>query len=306
MEKPSHIALTSYFKGQSKEEETAYIEQWRRHHEEEYNEMEKIWNAHGSLASTFIPDLEAAWDSIDERTSDKFPMRWIYGLAASILMVLGVTWLLQSSNPEAARATYFAADGKKTFDLLDGSRITLSKGSRLMVEDGFGTDHRAIELAGKGFFEVATDKTLPFTVSTKHLAVEVLGTSFEVDDFAQLPSVKVVEGTVLVKTDWSEIELGIGEMAALDENSLLSKVPMDQNAMAWKTSTLVFTDASLEKLAMDVSAYYGITLEVSPELADRKITSTFSEQSLEEVLAIIGTSLGVTIDSLGAGHYRIE
>ena len=306
MEKPSHIALTSYFKGHSNGDDTREVEQWKQQHEEEFLELEKIWNVHGSLASAYSPDLEAAWSKIDERTSDKFQLKWVYSIAASVLIVLGAVWMLQETKVDATGASYYASTEKMEFDLTDGSHITLSAGSRLDLAEGFGESGRIMELSGKGYFEVASNDDLPFIIKSQRLEVQVVGTVFEVDAAGESPSVKVVEGVILVESQGDEIELSAGEAAQFNEANELMKVSMDQNALAWKTYTLVFTNATLGKLASDVSDFYDITLEVSETSAERKITSTFSDQSFQDVLTVVRSSLGVEVDSLGPTHYQIK
>ena len=68
--------------------------------------------------------------------------------------------------------------------LSDGTRVVLNSCSSLSYPVPFTGDNREVKLAGEAFFEVERDGR-PFVVSTGRLDVRVMGTSFDVSDYAE-------------------------------------------------------------------------------------------------------------------------
>ncbi len=309
MERPSYTSLTAYFKGQATDDITRSVESWKRENLEEFEELKAIWEAYGNLASTYEPDLQRAWQNIDEETSGRqSPITWIYRIAASLLLVLGALWLWQSNRMESqSPMVYEALADNLIVDLSDDTRVTLANGATLSVGEDYGTHHRQVELVGKGFFEVASQEALPFEVQAGEVTVVVRGTSFQVESNEQQSSVIVTEGTVVVSAANKSITLTTDEGVTFDEvKATLTKTSVQVNNMAWKTGVLAFVDVPLRQFVADVSSHYGVNVELSDELWDRRITTKFVDQPLSEVFHVVEASLKVRIDTLGVSHFRIE
>ena len=72
------------------------------------------------------------------------------------------------------------------FDLPDGSKVWLNANSELRYPSDFNADTRTVELTGQGYFEVTKNAHKPFIVKAdKDYSVEVLGTSFNVNAYAE-------------------------------------------------------------------------------------------------------------------------
>lgn len=136
---------------------------------------------------------------------------WQYGVAASILVMLGLFWrynihppctkvdvtyselitqtskpLLEVSNPHT-RA--------QLVSLPDGSTLLLKPGGRISYPKNFLGTIREVYLTGEAFFEVHKDPSKPFYVYAKGLVTKVLGTSFTVQAYENDKQVKVVVKT---------------------------------------------------------------------------------------------------------------
>lgn len=83
-----------------------------------------------------------------------------------------------------------------SFELPDGSRITLDKESRLEYDGDFGRDERNVRLVGKGFFEVEKMPDKRFVVEMGDVQVSVLGTTFDASNRTEegIVSASLVEG----------------------------------------------------------------------------------------------------------------
>ena len=82
--------------------------------------------------------------------------------------------------------------------LSDGTRVWMNAASRLKFPLGFEKDRRMVEMDGEAYFEVAKDKDRPFIIKSRRQEVKVLGTSFNLTDFANDKNSRttLVEGSV--------------------------------------------------------------------------------------------------------------
>lgn len=92
-------------------------------------------------------------------------------------------------------------DNAKQIVLADSSVIILEPLSEVTWNEPFTNNRRDLVLKGKARFQVAKDKTRPFTVTSGKIATTALGTQFTVTAFEQddLIKVQLFEGRVVVK-----------------------------------------------------------------------------------------------------------
>lgn len=162
--------------------------------------------------------------------------RWKYwAIAASLLLLVGLTWYLFSLREETVPlasaqkhlatihqqeepiTVYNANEQNKLVVLPDGSTVILQKGSQLQYYASFNAQQRDVSLSGEAFFEVTKDAQKPFVVFTKDLVTKVLGTSFTIKAFDDAPEVQVLVRTgkvaVIAKPSLKDLE-------ALKDNTL--------------------------------------------------------------------------------------
>lgn len=107
-----------------------------------------------------------------------------------------------------ARADHMTAKAEiRRITLPDGSIVTLGPESALGVD--FYNDRRDIHLlAGMGYFEVAPDRSRPFSVFSGPLRATALGTAFDVSNDAGILSVSVDHGVVEAQAPDSVLDAG--------------------------------------------------------------------------------------------------
>jgi transmembrane sensor len=105
----------------------------------------------------------------------------------------------QSSN---AINTLQTSNGEQTqIRLPDGTVVYLNSASSLRYPASFTKlSKRTVELSGEGYFKVSKDKSHPFIVKTGKQDVEVLGTEFNINSYANEPVIRttLLEGSVKV------------------------------------------------------------------------------------------------------------
>lgn len=310
MEKPSYLSLTQYFKKEASKEVIDEVTSWKESHKEDFKELQSIWEEYGSLATSYQPDLSAAWSKIDERTRQSNTKHWVFRLAAMIVLTIGIGWIIQSYWVASVTSLryYQATNENRIIVLEDESIVTLSPGSSMSLAESFGSKNREIALVGKAFFEIERNESIPFKVHVDSMKISVLGTAFEVAQNSRSIKVTVVEGKVAVKVANDETELNENEKVIFNSSTktLIKSSQINENHLAWKSLVLSFSNTILKDFASDLEDFYNVKIEIDEKLQNRQITATFNNQSLLEVFEVVQATLGVKVDTLSNDHFKVE
>ncbi|QNL48075.1 FecR domain-containing protein [Olivibacter sp. SDN3] len=147
--------------------------------------------------------------------------------------------------------------------LPDGTKVWMNAASTLTYAINGSAKERLVKLEGEAYFEVTKDPQRPFRVESKGQIVEVLGTHFNINSYADEPAVKttLVEGSVKVAgtANQQAVILQPGQQAALDEHSRLSVKQADiSDAMAWKNGKFSFKHSDIGTVMRQLSRWYGV------------------------------------------------
>ncbi len=99
---------------------------------------------------------------------------------------------------------------KSQVTLIDGTKVWLNAGSRLLYSTDFGSINREVQLEGEAYFKVAKNTSLPFEVKTSKIRIKALGTAFNVKAYPNEDTIETIleEGKIEVsRTDGTENEL---------------------------------------------------------------------------------------------------
>jgi transmembrane sensor len=175
------------------------------------------------------------------------------------------------SNPlEAGYNTLSTPHGGQCKLLLaDGSRVWLNAASSIRYPAYFSGKKREVFVTGEAYFEVAKNGHQPFKVYVKDMAVEVLGTHFNINSYDEESTMRttLLEGKVKVaslsadklKTINQKI-LFPGQQARIDKVGkieLVSNADIDE-VMAWRNGTFLFQNASIETIMRNVQRWYDV------------------------------------------------
>ena len=181
----------------------------------------------------------------------------------------------QSQQTKDNEIQYVATDAIKNITLSDGSQIILNSGTRLRENS------REVWLdEGEAFFNVKPDANNPFVVHLRNdLKVRVLGTSFTIQTYEELPlqEVSVLSGKVNVSIQNSpSIELIANQQAIYNvtEKELSKKTTNSAQKAAWRSGTIVLENGTAEELRLRIRQLYdkNIVFENQPEAMSINIT----------------------------------
>jgi ferric-dicitrate binding protein FerR (iron transport regulator) len=184
--------------------------------------------------------------------------------------------------------------------LPDGTSVWLNNGSTLSYYDSFeGEKFREVKIEGEAYFDVVTNPQQPFIVKTNHnLAVEVVGTSFNVESYDDNEEITValIEGKVNLfeeKDGRKNIlgDLNPNEVAVFSkENRKLNKQESTSvdKFTRWRAGEIVFVNEPLANVFNAMKRKYGVEIKVlDQKVLQRRITASFNEQSLDEFLKLL-------------------
>ena len=247
--------------------------------------------------------------NLKERSPNFFKRMYsVAGKVAAVLILplaLGLVYLINEINVEDSEiyTSLSVPDGVHSqLNLPDGSKVWLNSGSEIRFPASFkGREVRNIELQGEAYFEVKTNKRKPLIVNTGKIAVEVLGTSFNICAYNNDPDVQValVEGRVQLVNFVDKEKSVLAHMKPYQvakyiksKNEITVSTEDDlSHIVAWKENKLVYVNESFDSVFRRMSRRYSVEYEIVHErVLEYRITATFIHETLEDFLKLLSIS----------------
>ncbi len=227
---------------------------------------------------------------------------WKYSAAASIVLIIGLSFLLFNSDlvKQNKMQLFTSGNSVREINLPDSSTVWLNSNSTLSLPENFSSKHRKLFLKGEAFFEVHKDKNHSFRVFTGNSVTEVLGTSFNIisDSISGNTGLLVSSGKVAFYSKGDKKNRKIltpGEYAIYDSgnNNITLLQNPNPNCISWKTGTLKFYNTPIEEVCRDLSKHFKKNITSDEINNNLKLTGTFYNDSLEDILATIRITLDI-------------
>lgn len=200
--------------------------------------------------------------------------------------------------------------GQYQLVLSDGTRVWLNAASSLRFPTAFAGNKRIVELTGEGYFEVAHKRNMPFHVKVGEMDVQVLGTHFNINSYADEGAIRttLLEGSVKVTVPntqltpgrYREADIRIlkpGEQAIHSSGSRLKvdhKADLE-SAMAWKNGRFSFQNADLETIMRQMARWYDVEVVYEEKITDRYTVNVSRDVPVSQLFKFIEMSGGVDI-----------
>ncbi len=187
---------------------------------------------------------------------------------------------------------YVPIGGEYNVILSDGTQIWVNSDSRLSFPDHFYGAERVVELSGEAYFQVKHDGK-PFIVKTKHSAIRVLGTAFNVCCYKDEASeqITLVKGAVKVKVGKKNYPLRPGEQLRSnpDSNTVEIRKVNTELYTSWKDNLFRFQDMPIEDIALKLKRWYDVNFIFQNEESKKyRFTGAVEKNtSLNELLRLI-------------------
>ena len=161
------------------------------------------------------------------------------------------------------------------FILADGTRVWMNAKSSLRYPVAFHGKERVVYAEGEIYLEVARDEKHPFFVMLNGMKVEVLGTSFNVNSYADedYAEVTLVEGRVAAHVDDRSYDLLPSRQLRWDKKneSVDIRIVNVDDYIAWKRGQYVFKGRSLEEVAKVLERWYDMEIIFEDEKSKKTV-----------------------------------
>ena len=209
--------------------------------------------------------------------------------------------------------------------LPDGSLVFLNAASSLKYPVSFsGSTARRVSLTGEGYFEIAkltrpslpggsnpslrggtpkqSTERVPFIVESRGQQVEVLGTHFNINSYADEPSVAttLLEGSVKVSQGSKDVILKPGQQAVNSGNAFVV-APVDTESITdWKDGDFYFEHVEFRSVMRKIGRWYNVEVVYNASVPGN-ITSSGLISRNNKLSAVLKS-----IEKAGDVHFRIQ
>lgn len=220
-------------------------------------------------------------------------------IAASMaLLFMFAGWLLWPRLLDHEQVYTTAYGETMAIPLSDGSVATLNANSSLRVPADW-QDVREVWLEGEAFFQIKKvsqndnlkqGMPVKFLVHTQGVAVEVLGTRFNVNTRREKVQVVLNSGKVRLKWQEQEMLMNPGELVEVSQvgHQVHQRVVRPETYSSWKDNQLVCDTTPLGELAHTIEDRFGYEVVfLTDDLSDIKVSGTIPLDSIETFNLVI-------------------
>lgn len=223
----------------------------------------------------------------------------IAAAAAAALFLTGAATSELLTGKRQETVLMASSENISSYTLPDGSKVWLNKNSWLTYNQRFGKRTRQVALKGEGYFEVNRDERRPFIVKMQNdLDIKVLGTTFNACNYPSLNKAEVIlrSGSVQVSDNGRNEHVILKPNQKFTWNEGTAKISSvnAMNCCRWFEHRLVFDNVKLKDIIENLSHKYQteISLNVG-NLADKHMSMTIRDESVEDILDILTTLLPI-------------
>lgn len=233
------------------------------------------------------------------------PTYYKWAAAITLICITIATLIFNTKTDTASKDSLLTLQNKKgavtlVTTLEDGSIVYLADDAKLNYPSHFEKNRRAVFLKGNAMFDISGNKERPFLIDTKEIQIEVLGTSFYIKDETNSTfELAVQRGKVKVtcKDNGTKRVVEAGQTVRLLSNKLSVFPTEDESLFNLYTRKIQFKDEPLGNILRVVNKKLNKTvLETTPELSQRPLTVTFSNNSPEKIAQLICLALDLTYE----------
>lgn len=310
-EEKIHELLVRLLAGEATTEEKSIINNWLNQHPDNkklFTDLREIWLTTGVTTNADEYKVDEAIRQflfktrfLTANSHRTFSLSRFLQYAAIFLLALAIPfswWYARQTAPaDESFTTIVCPFGDKSHVILpDSSQVWLNSGSKLTFNNNFTSGSRSLFLEGEAYFMVTKDESNPFVVTTPTLAVEVLGTEFNLkaypdEDFS---AVTLVTGSLMVKNKVHSAMVVPGqrllyetESHAVTVENLSDLAPETE----WINGRLVFRNQSLGELELKLERWFDVEIEFADDMVKaRRFSGTLERESILEVISYFGLS----------------
>lgn len=274
-------------------------------HKATFLRIKKYWDADVSGAKLKHPEItyNRLLDRIRKAERKKTTRRlWLkYAGAAVIALLVGIAgfWIGEEHEKgiPVEHYSYITGNSISSFELPDGTEISLNKNSTLSYTSLYGRKNREVSLEGEGFFHVVKDKHKSFIVDLNGSKISVLGTVFNVKNYKKenLTTTTLVEGSIRFETPDQQILLTPDQQLVF--NRLNKQIDIESVSSdlvtAWKNNLIKYKSITFSEFVNILAEQYDVEITImNKELESQRVTGAFDNNlTVDQILDLMKKNL---------------
>jgi ferric-dicitrate binding protein FerR (iron transport regulator) len=248
---------------------------------------------------------ETIWEQIENRTISTRKLRrldttWLK-VAAVLLLTLFAGILLsrkfgyRQDNLIAYQVITAPKGQMKQIVLPDSTIVHLNAASTIKFPDKFNGKTREIYLLdGEAFFEVRHIAAQPFLVHTANVTTQVLGTSFNIKFYKELPHIQVFVNSGKVEIHDKRHTMGMytpNQQLVYNKNdqTFVKQQVADDHSLSWMHDELVLDNVSFKEVSVYLQNRYNVSFKCNnKKLYQQHYSVRFSNKlTINQVIDIL-------------------
>lgn len=257
--------------------------------------------------------------------------------AAAILCIAFASLFLYIINAPQNQEVTLTNGQQRQIVLEDGTKVTLNASSKIIYPTSFkDSSTREVTLIGEAFFDVTKNPAKPFLIHTPRMEISVLGTAFNVRDYAEENNAEtaLVRGKVSIwKTGTNDQKFILKPrekfvITKLDRPEKASPSPSlktitapagiaiqpftvsekDGSALEteWLLNRITIQDERLLDIALKLERMYGVEIKITNKaVASQRYSATFENEQLESILKALQTVNYFQIKKTGKNQLQL-
>lgn len=313
--------ILKYLQGDVSDDEKQMILAWLKEgedHKKYFAEIRDIWLKTGQLPVMRPGYTQEAFQrfmaevNVLSQKQQQIQIHYLMKIAVSVAILIvcslggyyiGKNNMFGAFQPEqiVMNQVIMGKDSKGFITLPDGTVAWLNANSKLVYPERFESDNRRVRLDGEGYFEVVKNEKAPFLVETNGMEVNVLGTHFNVENYAYK---RFAETTLL--SGKVEIYLpATKQRFMLKPNQQVSCNPRTgayqvkdvdgSDYIIWIGEKLVCTNEPLSVVLHKIKHWYGLDIVCKGKVPlNQRLSLTIRKESPEEIFKLLALISPIT------------
>ncbi len=307
--------IGKYLADEASQVERALVEEWialDKINQSQFDHFKLIFDRAKAVPLQAF-DTEKAWLKVKSKISNQAgrtvslaqfwtPLR----IAAALIVAVGLSYFAYQQLSTPDQVVTIAAKKTIVSDTLpDGSLAVLNKNTTIKYVYNSNSNERKVSLEGEAFFEVNHQPDKPFIIETGEVFVEDIGTTFNVNASPDKPTVEVYVETgevAFYSLNNAGLNLVAGETGVYhkENKSFARLLKVDTNKLAYKTGIFSFRNSDLQTIIEELNSVYDLKVKLRNEsLKNCRLTVTFSNEKIEDIVEIIAETLKLTLTKDG-------
>ena len=301
--------IVRYLNREASNEEKQRLLVWLKEHEDNrklFSELQTVWQI-ADYHTDPADEAQKAFTRFISRV-DSYEMssrtgiqilsaKWMTVAAAIIVLLFaGSFWAgrFKSATPQRMYTVVMSKGCKGSVLLPDSSVVWLNGNSKLTYPEAFARKERSVTLEGEGYFDVARNPNAPFFVQTHGMKIKVLGTRFDVKNYAgsSVIGTSLLSGSVEVElTDTKHLSLLKPNQQLLynttDRSFSINEVDASEQIL-WINDQLELSNEKLSDVLRKLSYWYGLEFIIDQDVdTEQRLSFVVRKESEEELLDIL-------------------